>query len=189
MKKAQLINFWTALDESTSMSDVLDQLKNKKGFPSERTLVRYAQARSSFRNSDAMEDVVRRTGWSLAFVSSIYAWWQQWQGSIVENPADPSPLSGQEIRPLFDPRTHRSDLLQPFLDLAGIEPLTPRDFDLALWRSRPGVAFWPIAKADRLRDSKGRITIVTWAEASTAWNPLREHMEGDPVWGLLAIRR
>lgn len=185
MNKAQVIKFWAALDENTSVSDVLDQLKNKKGFPSERTLVRYAQARSCFRITDPIEEVARKTGWSVAFVNSIYAWWQQWQGSIVENAADPSPLSGQEIRPMFDPRTHRSDLLQPFLDLAGIEPLTPRDYDLALWRSRPGVASWPIAKADMLRDSEGRITIVTWAEASTAWNPLREHMEGDLVWGLL----
>ena len=81
MKKAQAIHFWKELRESTEVDAVVNKYKSRSGYPSERTLERYAQVAKGFREGLPLEELGKRTGWSPKYLGSIQCWWEDWQRS------------------------------------------------------------------------------------------------------------
>lgn len=76
MKKAQVVKFWIALHENTSVQETISAFANKKGYDSKATLRRYAEADAGFRGGQSSQVVSGKTGWSVATVDKIRGWWQ-----------------------------------------------------------------------------------------------------------------
>ena len=184
MRRPQAVKFWQELEDSTDATEVIERLKGKIGYASSRTLQRYAQAHSAFRNGESLEDLSRKTSWSINYLNKIHAWWVEWRTGVPA--AIPqSAVTTTERLPRFDSQKHWDNLMQPLLDLLGVEPLPVHDYDLALWHFRRDKPDWPIAKGRMMRDSEGRVEIQLEAESNAAWKPLKSHLTADPVWKLI----
>ena len=76
MNKSQVLKFWKAIDDSTSMKETISFFKNKKGYGGQRTLERYSQAASGFKEWLPSEEISKKTGWSAHYVDKIRNWWE-----------------------------------------------------------------------------------------------------------------
>ncbi|MFC1947966.1 hypothetical protein ACFLXY_08625 [Chloroflexota bacterium] len=75
MKKAQVVKFWNAVYESTSVKEAIASLENKKGYPKPRTLYRYYQAYREFQKGVKPEDLVIKIGFCLKTLQQLNSWW------------------------------------------------------------------------------------------------------------------
>jgi len=77
MKKAQVLKFWKKVNDSTYAQDVISELANKLGYAGKRTLQRFVQAQQGFRLGQTLEEISKKTGWSIAYVDKIKGWWTE----------------------------------------------------------------------------------------------------------------
>jgi len=92
MKKHQILKFWKALDDSTSIKKTVSSFKGKKGYGKERTLVRLAQAAKCFREDLESKDIAGKTGWSLVYVDKLRSYWEQKRAEQAQ--VEQEPLKG-----------------------------------------------------------------------------------------------
>lgn len=74
MKKAQVIKFWKALENSTNSQQVISALANKEGYDSKRTLGRYKRAYDGFKQNLSLDAISKKTGWKTEFIGTIMQW-------------------------------------------------------------------------------------------------------------------
>ncbi len=173
MKKAQVVKFWQALRENTSVKETISAFTNKKGYDSRATLDRFVRADTCFGQGLSSEAIAEKTGWSPKFVNKIRGWWE---GEFSSQPAKPL-VSDNDIR------RHRSDLVEVVIpELKGINVFPARDLDLAIFWSRPSEPSWPIGSGKLERQTRGRLGIRLFIEEKLEWAYLRQHMKDDPVW-------
>lgn len=77
MKKLQIIKFWTALHDSNSVKAVIASFANKIGYESERTLERYSQTDSGFREGLTSAEISKSTGWVQKRIDQLRTWWEE----------------------------------------------------------------------------------------------------------------
>jgi hypothetical protein len=76
MAKPQVVKFWKALHDSGSLKDTVSLFENKKGYGAQRTLERYAQADTAFKEGLLDEEVGARTQWKPKRIKKIRIWWE-----------------------------------------------------------------------------------------------------------------
>lgn len=94
MEKDQAINFWKSLDNSNNIEETITKFKNKIGYDSDRTLLRWAQAHNGFRKGLSLQEVTKITGWNLERIKKIYGWWKSAFGPI--DPVEPKGKFAEE---------------------------------------------------------------------------------------------
>jgi len=83
----------------------------------------------------------------------------------------------------FDMEKHRHDLLIPVISqVRDISVFPARDFDLAIFWSRPSEPSWPIGGGYVERQTRGRLGIRLFIEEKLEWAYLRQHLIDDPIW-------
>jgi hypothetical protein len=102
MKKPQAIKFWKSLADSTSVNDVISSFEFKKGYGGRRTLVRYSQAADGFKIDLSLEEVAKKTGWSIAYVEQIHIWWQEDFPGVETSQSRSAVEHGVEISKKFE---------------------------------------------------------------------------------------
>ncbi len=107
MRKAQAVKFWKEVRESTQTEPVVAKYKNKKGYDSARTLLRYVQANSAFKDGLSTDEVTEKTGWGRGYVEKIRVWWVEYFGGDDTGPTNATIANG--FGSLCD--RHRKDLL------------------------------------------------------------------------------
>ncbi|MFC2041932.1 hypothetical protein ACFLTV_00300 [Chloroflexota bacterium] len=75
MKKAQVVKFWKAIEDSTDQQEIISSFMKKPGYDGKRTLERYVQALNGFKQGLSLEVVAKKTGWLENFVGKIKVWW------------------------------------------------------------------------------------------------------------------
>ena len=172
MKKAQAVKFWTALHENTSVKETISAFTNKKGYDGKATLRRYAEADAGFRGGQSSQAVAGKGGWSPEYVNKIRGWWE---GAFLSRTV--TPLVSD-----FDAQKHRDALVEAVIpELKGIDVFPPRDFDLAIFWSRPHEPHWPISKGTINRQDSGPMVCLA-VEEKLEWTYLRQHLKNDPIW-------
>ena len=83
----------------------------------------------------------------------------------------------------FDMEKHRYDLLTPVISqLRDISVFPARDFDLAIFWSRPSEPSWPIGGGYVGRQTRGRLGSCLFVEEKLEWDYLHQHLIDDPIW-------
>jgi len=77
LKKPQFLKFIKAVADSTSMKETLSAFEYKKGYSGKRTLERYSQAATGFKDGLLSKVIAENTGWSVKFVDKIRSWWEE----------------------------------------------------------------------------------------------------------------
>jgi hypothetical protein len=77
MKKTQAAKFWKEISGSTSAKEVISAFANKRGYGGKRTLVRYSQAATGFREGLPSTAIAEKTGWGAGYIDKIHAWWRE----------------------------------------------------------------------------------------------------------------
>ena len=171
MKKAQAVKFWTALHENTSVKETISAFTNKKGYDGKATLRRYAEADAGFRGGQSSQAVAGKGGWSPEYVNKIRGWWE---GEFLSRTV--TPLVSD-----FDTQKHRDTIIKAVIPELDIDVFPPRDFDLAIFWSRPNEPHWPISKG-RIKRQNGEFLVQLTAEDQLELAYLRQHLIQDPIW-------
>jgi hypothetical protein len=89
--------------------------------------------------------------------------------------------------PYFDTQKHRDTIIEAVIpELKGINVFPPRDFDLAIFWSRPNEPSWPISKGSITRQDGG-IIVGLAVEAKLEWAYLRQHLKNDAIWDAIDV--
>ena len=105
--------------------------------------------------------------------------------SRILSSVDWSRQSSQVVEESQAMERHRELIMKPILELRGIGPLALRNYDLAVWWSRPKDPCWPVAKGQACRNDDGSMKVELDAANSRETSYLRQHLTGDPVWAAL----
>ena len=98
MKRDQAVRFWRELRDSTETEPILRKYTNKPGYAGRRTLQRYVQADSAFREAATDQETTRKTGWSICYVAKIRAWWKDEFCRPARPAPPPTPSDPVDIR-------------------------------------------------------------------------------------------
>ena len=95
-------------------------------------------------------------------------------------------LKEVQLRPALV--AHWNSLFEPLYQLRAIEPLSFRDFDLALFAQRP-TETRPIAHGTVRMDQSGHAVVEFEPGGSVSWERLEEHLPATPLWERLEEAR
>ena len=85
------------------------------------------------------------------------------------------------VAPYVDMQKHRDTIIKAAIPELDIGVFPPRDFDLAIFWSRPHEPHWPISKG-RIKRQNGDFIVQLTAEDKLEWTYLRQHLKNDPIW-------
>lgn len=80
-----------------------------------------------------------------------------------------------------DMQKHRDTIIRAVVPELDLDVFPTRDFDLAIFWSRPNELGWPISKGRMKRHDSGFIVQLA-VEEKLEWAYLRQHLKDDPIW-------
>ncbi len=81
-----------------------------------------------------------------------------------------------------DMQKHRDTIIRAVVPELDLDVFPTRDFDLAIFWSRPSEPSWPIGSGKLERQTSGRLGIRLFIEDKLEWAYLRQHLKHDPIW-------
>nr|BEL01482.1 hypothetical protein DMOBY_13350 [Dehalococcoides mccartyi] len=95
MNRAEAINFWREIRNTTFISEAISKFHRYHKYSSERTLERYVQANTAFEkneniNDQALKQIASAIGWKVEFLKKVYEWWVSEFRKPVQNISESS---------------------------------------------------------------------------------------------------